>query len=87
MERNTVWRDMVAMERRTVAATVEGTPSVKKPPWFVQYRDSLSLLLALCVFVTLLSVDTFPVGAEVNLNVLMSLSLAQKMQLSLWLLG
>ncbi len=31
VERNTVWRDMVAMERRTVAATVE--PTIKKESW------------------------------------------------------
>lgn len=35
VERNTVWRDMVAMERRTVAATLEPTVGLQRRLWCV----------------------------------------------------
>jgi maltodextrin utilization protein YvdJ len=53
---------MVAMERRTVAATVETTPGAKKQPWYSRYRDAVSLLLAIGVFVAVLNVEIFVVS-------------------------
>uniref|UniRef100_A0A7S0WPN7 SPX domain-containing protein n=1 Tax=Chlamydomonas leiostraca TaxID=1034604 RepID=A0A7S0WPN7_9CHLO len=59
VERNTVWRDMVALERRTVAATVEATAAAKRIPWYVRHRDMLALSLCVLVFALVLSHDFF----------------------------
>ncbi|KAJ9505749.1 hypothetical protein QJQ45_029250 [Haematococcus lacustris] len=54
VERNTVWRDMVALERRTVAATVGAASGVARLSRYKAYSERLGLLAALLVFAALL---------------------------------
>jgi di/tricarboxylate transporter len=68
VERNTVWRDMVAMERRTVAATV-GAPTTtagQKRAWLQANRKLLSVLLSVAAFATVLFLEPFREPEKTN---------------------
>mmetsp|Transcript_31205 Transcript_31205/g.69392 ORF Transcript_31205/g.69392 Transcript_31205/m.69392 type:complete len:781 (-) Transcript_31205:655-2997(-) len=64
VERNTVWRDMVALERRHVDAVVDTGPLKTRAPWLVRHRNSVCLFLSVTVFAALLSVDSLQLFAE-----------------------
>ena len=60
VERNTVWKDMVAIERmRGNAAVKEGLVLESSGPlgWIVMHKNSISFLLSLAVFAVILSID------------------------------
>ncbi|GAX73558.1 hypothetical protein CEUSTIGMA_g1009.t1 [Chlamydomonas eustigma] len=60
VERNTVWRDMVAMERKTVNAAVHKPQGVAtRVTWLQQNMKHILLMLAVLTFATLLTVQTF----------------------------
>ncbi|KAI8465297.1 MAG: low-affinity phosphate transporter [Monoraphidium minutum] len=61
-ERNTVWRDMVAMERRTGAVVMQDTHGMDehiREPWLKRYWQPLSLAAAVAVFALLLGAPLF----------------------------
>lgn len=72
-ERNTVWRDMVAMERRSASTTLEQAP-MKRPNFFVEHARVLSGLLALAVFGLLLDAEFFPEPEKNNCLALLVLA-------------
>ena len=59
VERNTVWKDMMAMERRHVAAVVvkPGAAEPKKVSFLIKHYNALALLVSIATFATLLCVD------------------------------
>jgi len=62
VERNTVWLDMVAMERRTHATKVvrAGAEAPRQAGFLARRWGVVMCTLALAAFVALLSADTFP---------------------------
>ncbi|KIY94905.1 hypothetical protein MNEG_13057 [Monoraphidium neglectum] len=62
-ERNTVWRDMVAMERRTGAVVRQDTHGITddtiREPWVKRYWQPMTLTVSLIALVTLLLVPIF----------------------------
>ena len=56
VERSTVWRDMVAAERRTGAAVVAPRGGAPRS-WLARNASTLWLAISLIVFTTLLSVE------------------------------
>ena len=63
-----MWRDMVAMERRTVAATVGAPPSSAshKRAWLQAHRKLFSVLLSVAVFAAVLFVEPFREPEKTN---------------------
>jgi hypothetical protein len=60
VERNTVWKDMVAIERmRGNAAVKDGMALDSTGPWgwMVSHKNPISFILSLGVFAILLSID------------------------------
>lgn len=60
VERNTVWKDMVAIERmRGNAAVKDGMAIESTGPmgWLISHKNPISFILALAVFAILLSID------------------------------
>lgn len=76
-ERNTVWRDMVAIERKATGAHIEkATAPTGKLPWYVRYREPVCLLAALVVFLCALWIPIFPDDQPEKQNCLALLAVA-----------
>lgn len=73
-ERSTVWKDMLALERRrTNAQVVSALPLPSRTVWLKRYSQTLSLLLALLAFCLLLSVKMFKEREKQNCLALLAL--------------
>jgi hypothetical protein len=72
-DRSTVWRDMVALERRSAAAHVQSASTPAKDLWMARYRSSISLVTALAVFVALLNYPIFEEEQKQNCLALLAL--------------
>lgn len=67
-ERNTVWRDMVAMERRTGAVVMQDAHGIRdepaREPWLKRYWQPMALALAGSAFAALLLAPIFDGAPE-----------------------
>ncbi|KAG2486184.1 hypothetical protein HYH03_015147 [Edaphochlamys debaryana] len=60
VERNTVWRDMAALERKYAAVSVKQAAGAAKPSWLWRHARWLKLGFALAVFGIMLQYEVWP---------------------------